>query len=279
MTSLYLMSGAGNLFTVIDNREMKLSSEQLSKLVPEFCKRFKNTESEGLMSLNNDSIVDFNIEFFNPDGSTGMMCGNGGRCAVRFAKFLDVINKTESICFSMAGKYYNAEIIGSDVKLEFDKPISIISDLEIEIDSEILVGDFININSEHFCLHLQEFENRKSLNKFAKAYGSKVRYHSAFTNGSNANFYYIFDNEIHLSTYERGVEKITGACGTGAISTAISAARNGLINFPITIIPPSKQKLIVDIKGPLDNIEKIYLTGNAKLSEIINISIKELYEV
>jgi len=81
------MSGAGNLFSIIDNRNYNFGEKLLSLLSPILCNPVQNNtiQSEGLLALNGSKEYDFETLFFNPDGSHGMMCGNGGRCAVNFA--------------------------------------------------------------------------------------------------------------------------------------------------------------------------------------------------
>ena len=75
--------GAGNDFVLIDNRKQKLKLEidQIQRL----CHRNYGIGSDGLILLEESQSADFDMQFFNPDGSSGMMCGNGGRCIVAFA--------------------------------------------------------------------------------------------------------------------------------------------------------------------------------------------------
>ena len=76
------MSGAGNLFSVIDNRKYDFSIKQGEILAKILCSKndLNDFQTEGLMFLEkHNENLDFECKFFNPDGSTGMMCGNGGR--------------------------------------------------------------------------------------------------------------------------------------------------------------------------------------------------------
>ena len=87
-TVLYKFSGAGNDFVVIDGREGDVSEYREVPRIETLCREFK---TDGLMILGaGDAEVDFTMEFYNPDGSGGMMCGNGGRCIVAFADYLGV---------------------------------------------------------------------------------------------------------------------------------------------------------------------------------------------
>lgn len=69
------MSGAGNLFNVIDNRDYALSQEQMTQLVPEIVilTRTENFLSEGVMFVNSSEKYNFEVNFYNTDGSSGMM--------------------------------------------------------------------------------------------------------------------------------------------------------------------------------------------------------------
>ena len=95
---IYHFSGAGNDFVVIDGREGDVSAFREVPRIEALCKEYK---TDGLMILGMpDQVghdvmadpdrpsVDFTMEFYNPDGSGGMMCGNGGRCIVAFADYL-----------------------------------------------------------------------------------------------------------------------------------------------------------------------------------------------
>ncbi len=87
-TKLYKFSGAGNDFVVIDGREGDVSAFRELARIEALCKEFK---TDGFMILGDgDAEVDFTMEFYNPDGSGGMMCGNGGRCIVAFADYLGI---------------------------------------------------------------------------------------------------------------------------------------------------------------------------------------------
>ena len=75
--------GAGNDFLLADNRDglLSLNASQIRHL----CDRHTGFGADGVMLLERSDTQDFRMVFFNPDGSGGMMCGNGGRCIVAFA--------------------------------------------------------------------------------------------------------------------------------------------------------------------------------------------------
>lgn len=269
------MSGAGNLFSLIDNRAKIITDDQKSETAKLLCNLSeKNTFSaEGMIYIENSDDCDFKADFFNPDGSSGMMCGNGGRCVVALAHQLEIFDRLENITFEMSGVHYRANIIDSQVELFFPNlkifdnlcPIQIVyADELIELD-----GVFIDNGSQHYCLDIAELGVIDIAKVDLADVGPKVRNHRVFKPaGTNCNVIQIIDNHtIKLRTYERGVEKETGACGTGAIASAY-AGENWGTEFPVTVIPTSGIPLIIK-KIPHGSI----LVGPAEVLQIDDIEI------
>lgn len=246
------MSGAGNLFSVLDNRNGEISNDEGIKLAPILCNKnkYNNFETEGLMLLEKSSVYSFRCIFFNPDGSTGMMCGNGGRAIVKFALNVGMIaSSTGNINFEMAGNIYNARIEGELVNLEMPNILDE-HPIELKLQGRIVKSYYVDNGSQHTMINIKRLDLLDIKKLDINSLGREVRFNELFGNvGSNANFFDIIKETIYLRTYERGVEKETGACGTGAVATAISANREFGMEFPITIIPTSEEKLIIDKKG------------------------------
>jgi len=289
---IYKMSGAGNLFTVFDNRNKILSKEKASELTPVVTNKndFNSFITEGFLLLESSEKYDFKCEFFNPDGSNGMMCGNGGRAISRFAKEIGMISKnTKKVEFEMAGDVYNAEFIKDNIRLTLPKPTEINTNLIVETELINFVGTYVNVGSDHFIVDIDKLksltklqnksdedyhdkiENKLKLHKLdIDTVGPSIRYNKVFDNGCNANFIEIQSDKlgefVKLRTYERGVEEETGACGTGAVSTAIHCALTRNMSFPIRISPTSNEELIIDCIGNFpDNIKNMILEGGASI--------------
>jgi diaminopimelate epimerase len=272
------MSGAGNLFSVIDNRNYKFSNLQGSILAKILCNinEYNEFKSEGLMFLEDKTnSFDFICKFFNPDGSTGMMCGNGGRVITRFADMNGIIKDKSNINFFMSGNQYKAKFDGNDILLFMPPPEILPKKMAIIFDLKKYEGYYSNTGTHHFVVNTMDndidFNNFDILN-----IGSEIRYSNNFKpNGTNVNFINISESIIHLRTYEKGVELETGACGTGAVATALTANQFYNLDFPISIIPTSGERLLIDCIKNNDEIINMILQGPAKLLYNIQISLPD----
>ncbi len=275
---VYYMSGAGNLFSVIDNRKYKFSKKQGKILAPILCTKneYNDFNSEGLMFLEDKSpSIDFSCKFFNPDGSTGMMCGNGGRAITRFAELNKLIKNKDNIKFFMSGNIYKSEIIGSDIKLYMPSPELLPLKLILDNNSSKILGYFNFTGTYHFVVNVDEnsidFDNF-DINKL----GAELRDNWEFEpGGSNINFIKIKNNIIHLRTFEKGVDAETGACGTGAVAAALTAEEFYNLSFPIEVLPTSGERLIIDKVEENGEITNMILQGPAKILYNIQINIPD----
>lgn len=270
---VFYMSGAGNLFSVIDNRITKFKKNQLSHLAKILCgiNEYNNQETEGFIALEHPKKSEnmFYADFYNPDGSNDAMCGNGGRSAVCLAKQLNFFPaNTKYLNFEMAGEIFHAEIMPNTYRLSFKAPKDFQPNITIDLEGEPIIGDYVDVGSKHFVIPVESIVQDKDINEidFQKI-ALPIRNNEYFAPaGVNVNIYQIQNNNIvKLRTFERGVEKETGACGTGAISTALSIAFDDLLRFPILISPPSNSVLKVDITGRMNAIDSIVLEGSAEI--------------
>lgn len=253
-------SGAGNLFSVIDNRDIKLNNQDLSNLAKVACSKSDNftINTEGLISLNDNTGGKFNVSFFNPDGTSGMMCGNGARSAVSFIKAIGLSksdldsSNSQQLIIELAGREYPSIIEGDLINVSFPKHNDLKFNLEINIQDSNVYGDFVDVGSPHLVLDFHKILNSKffsfrhyPLEDMAKP----IRYnHQLFPEGVNVSIYYVESPKIvHLRTFERGVEAETGACGTAALSTALVLFKKGIIGKKVEILPTSKISLHVQI--------------------------------
>lgn len=204
-TSFYKYQGTGNDFVMIDDRGLSFDADNLS-LIQALCHRRLGVGSDGLILLRSSDGYDFEMVYFNADGSQSM-CGNGARCAVSFAAFLGMCRK-ECHFLAVDGPH-TASINGNTVELEMS-PVREFS----QIDSD----HFINTGAPH---HIRFVENLDHYPVVLE--GAKIRYNKElYPQGTNVNFVAEVDEgKIQVRTYERGVEDETLSCGTGVTACAL----------------------------------------------------------
>ncbi len=261
------MSGAGNMFLVFKSNNAIDTDSVVRKLINKYKAQLT---LEGLMAISDSKDSDFDVKFYNPDGSTGMMCGNGGRCAVYFAKHVKFISEDQiETNFSMSGNKYFADFAEKGIKLYFDFPKKIQSNKILKLDSNKYQYDFYDVGTTHVCIDISTTAYDEEIDSIdIDSFAIPIRNHEEFFPvGVNVNLYKVVSpSKIYLRTFEKGVEAQTGACGTGAISTALSAASRYDIAFPIEILPPSKESLWIDktenniiLEGPVRIIKELEL--------------------
>jgi diaminopimelate epimerase len=205
--------GTGNDFIILDNRGQSYSSlntEQIKKL----CDRRFGIGADGLMMLCNKEGYDFEMKYFNADGREGSMCGNGGRCLVKFAYQLG-IHKNEYKFLAVDGEH--------EAEIDTDGTVSLkMNDVD---NVRQFHGDFIlNTGSPHYIKMTHDVMNMDVYEK-----GRNIRYSKEFEQeGINVNFTeQLADaDKIIVRTYERGVEDETYSCGTGVTAAALVCWHN-----------------------------------------------------
>jgi len=206
MLTFYKYQGTGNDFVMVDNREGVISKEN-NTLINSLCDRRFGVGADGLILLENSNTTDFKMVYFNADGNEGSMCGNGGRCIVAFANFLNIIDKNTK--FEAVDGLHVATIKDGVVSLQM-QDVTSINDNGSSV--------FLDTGSPHhvqFEEHISDFD--------IKTVGRNIRDEVYGAEGSNINFVKkINDSTFRLRTYERGVEDETLACGTGATAVAIA---------------------------------------------------------
>jgi diaminopimelate epimerase len=238
----------GNDFVVIDNRATgyKLTKEQIEKI----CHRKFGVGADGLMLIENDPNLDFNLVYYNSDGSQSL-CGNGSRAAVRMASALGVVNGKAT--FNAYDGEHSAEMTSSGiVRLKMNA---------VQKTDKLGNDYFINTGSPHFIRFVTSADDHPVFEQ-----GKIVRYSETFKpGGTNVNFVELQDdNRIFVRTYERGVENETLSCGTGVVASALAASFQGY-RSPVSVKTLGGD-LSVEFKSGLNGtFTDIYLIGPAKL--------------
>jgi diaminopimelate epimerase len=260
MIEFFKMSGSGNDFILIDNRNQSLNVGNITDFVKTVCERKVSVGADGLIIIENSDRVDFRWRFFNADGSEVEMCGNGGRCAARFATLKGIAK--DNLSFETQAGIIDAEVRGDVVKLRLTDPHLMRINFSIPIDERPMEISFINTGVPH-VVHFAD--NLDLFDVFAV--GRKIRYHSEFQPaGTNANFVETKDRQkIRVRTYERGVEDETLACGTGAVASVLISSAKGLVESPVEVQVQSGELLKIYFSKTDNGFRDIYLEGKAKV--------------
>jgi len=239
----YKMTGGGNDFILIDNREGKIDADVLRPSISRICRRRFSVGADGLILLEHSAKAHFRWRFFNADGSEAEMCGNGGRCAARLAHLLGMA--PADLGFETRAGLIKAQVKGRVVRLTLPPPSDIRLGISLPIGEQEVSVDFINTGVPHAVIlapDLQEVD--------VVGLGRQIRQHEAFQPaGTNVDFVSVDNGTVAIRTYERGVEDETLACGTGAVAAAIIAGMRGLTSSPFTVIPPSGEPLTIYYEG------------------------------
>ncbi|MGB0837142.1 MAG: diaminopimelate epimerase [Flavobacteriaceae bacterium] len=201
--------GAGNDFVMIDNRTglyNSLNSESRALI----CHRNFGVGADGLILIEDHQEYDFQMIYYNSDGEDSSMCGNGGRCAVAFARDLGLVKNKETVFLAVDGVH--SAILDQDNEIDLKM-------IDVKQVQKYSTHYFLDTGSPHHIEFHKDIDQIDVLNQ-----GRTKRYAAPyFQEGANINFIEPSAlDHIKIRTYERGVENETLACGTGATAAAIA---------------------------------------------------------
>ena len=256
----YKMSGSGNDFILIDNREEILADISLIDFIKNVCRRKMSAGADGMILIETDSDLDFRWRFYNSDGSRAEMCGNGARCAARYA-YLEGIAGAEMTFGTDAGPI-RATVNADRVKIGMTPPCDYKSTLSLNIDGNDMTMSTINTGVPHAVIRVDDVESVPVVDL-----GRKIRTHPEFSPaGTNVNFISALDgNRIAIRTYERGVEDETLACGTGSVAGALVHALQTGADAPLDMMTQSGNRLTIYYEIAGENCTAVYLEGDARV--------------
>lgn len=244
--------GTGNDFVMIDNRQHIVQKSNV-ELFSTLCNRRFGVGADGVILIQNHPQYAFEMVYINADGNEGSMCGNGGRCAVKFAEQLGIVGAGEMAFLAVDGAH-RASIKGENVELHM---------MDVALPSETSLGGwFINTGSPH---HLSFVANLDA--HAVDVEGAKIRWDAYYApGGTNVNFIQKMTSDtLRVRTFERGVEAETYSCGTGVTAAAVLHA----------FLEPSSEirKISIQTQGGVlevrfkhksNGFSEIYLIGPAK---------------
>ncbi|MCX6136867.1 MAG: diaminopimelate epimerase [Ignavibacteriales bacterium] len=259
------MTGAGNDFVAVDNRESVI--RDASRFAVVACDRRFGIGADGILLVGKSDKADFEMHYYNADGSHGGMCGNGGRCIAMFARQIGIFGGMK-FSFVALGHLYTGTIDGEMVSLRMKDPSSLWLGDDVSVAEKKMKVHFVNTGSPH-CVIFEDENPGLLAPDFAAAdihvLGKTLRYHDRFApEGTNVNFVKVLGiSSIAIRTYERGVEEETLACGTGSIASAIVSAMLKNCISPVKVTTRSGETLTVSFFANGKEISEISLRGKA----------------
>lgn len=209
--TFYKYQGTGNDFILIDDRTNVFPIKDVS-LIGKLCDRRFGIGADGLILIQNAAASDFKMVYFNADGNESTLCGNGARCTIAFANFLNCIK--DRTTFEAVDGLHSAHIDGDIISLQMH---------DVNEIQAFENHTFLDTGSPH---HVQMVEELKTFDVYAN--GKRIREGSPYYKaGTNVNFVeQLAKDQFAIRTYERGVEDETLSCGTGATAVALAMHQN-----------------------------------------------------
>lgn len=246
--------GAGNDFILLDDRSSFFPSEN-GELILRLCHRQLGIGADGLILLQRGTGAPYRMRIFNNDGKEAAMCGNGLRCLAAFIRNLG--DASEIIEVESMGGTHRCALLGDGVSVSMGKPHIQDWGLTLSLVREKISVHLIHTGVPHAVIFVADL---KAVD--VQELGQKIRSHPYLhPEGANVNFCSLSENnELHVRTYERGVERETLACGTGVAAAAIAAQVLYQLQNPVTVIPATGQRMEVEIgteillKGPVVHV-------------------------
>lgn len=250
----YKYQATGNDFVILDSRQLS-GDWDYSELATRICPRRTAIGADGLIIIETDVAEDFEMKYYNVDGSGPIMCGNGARASVQFV--YQIIEKKEELQFRTPdGDHYG--------KIQSDKvAITMQNAAEIQhLEDEEHQAFLLNTGAPHIVILHPDAENI-DIAEYAQPMRKKY----------NANVNFVYQREPDgwlIRTYERGVEGETLACGTGVTASALVLTEKYQHDYPVNI-QAKGGSLAVDFRD-----EKLWLLGAAQQVYEGKIKINEL---
>jgi len=228
------MHGNGNDFVVIDESE-KMAVRNKSSFAQKACDRRYGIGADGILFLSRPEGADLGMRLFQPDGSEAEMCGNGIRCLVLHAvdagyvKRGTVTVKTKAGIREVTAKRSSAIVdMGKPQFARSAIPALGTGDQFVENMYGVVVSA-VNTGVPHAVI----IDDQAEIDVHELAV--KIRFDPVFPRGVNVDFVKVDGNTLFVRTYERGVERETPSCGTGAVAAAAVANQMGLVGTRVTV--------------------------------------------
>ena len=273
----YKMSGAGNDFILGDNRQGSWSAYPLGSLAKGLCLQHLSVGADGMILIEHSKKAHLKLRIFNADGSQSPMCGNGARCAARYALLKVIAGRQMTI--EAGPDVLDAEILQGDL-VRIDMPGRAERPFKVDV---IVNGRSLPVFVTHTGVpHAVVFiKDRKALDALpVNSLGAMLRRAPEFGSaGTNVDFVALSPAPpFFIRTFERGVEGETLACGTGATAAAWVLRHLGRSGDEIRLMTRSGKELAVQVLDRPSPAPQFTLTGEARLVFRATLSLEAIQE-
>lgn len=237
------MQGCGNDFVILDYDEFTKMNCAMPEAAIKLCDRNFGIGADGLIIPNvNTEETDIGWYFYNSDGTTAQMCGNGMRCFAKYVYDKKLVNKETFTVKTLAGIITPQVLDDGTVTINMSKPILEPAKIpflpnhnlnyKISVKNRIFEGNAVSMGNPHFVIFIKDDEDLLSL---AKTYGPEIEVSAEFPEKTNVEFIKIKSyKKMQLCVWERGCG-ITLACGTGACASVVAGVLNGYIENSVEV--------------------------------------------
>jgi diaminopimelate epimerase len=253
------MSGSGNDFIIIDNRVPVVGDAAKRDFVSKVCTPKLSVGADGVIFVEDSDQADFRWDFYNADGSSAEMCGNGGRCVARYALERNIA--AEKMSFETTAGIITAEVKDNHVRICLTASVDLQQDIKIDLNGKTYTVDSLNTGVPHAIVFSDNVAEED-----VRELGRGIRNHKVFSPaGTNVDFVQKQgDGSLRVRTYERGVEGETLACGTGVVASALLASQRNLVSPPVKVQTQGGEVLTVDFSIANGTFGEVFLEGAVK---------------
>ena len=266
--NFWKMNGAGNDFIILNNLEERLPHEAFPEIAKTLCERRLSIGADGLMVVEAPAQGgDFQMLFFNADGSVGEMCGNGARCICRYGYENGLAGETQTV-ETTAGVVTGRRIDRRNYRIRLNDPTTVRLDYPVELDGVTWPCAYVELGNPGLPHAVVPYPGlRQAAENALRELGRKLRWHPAFPKGANVNFYELIgEDQIFERTFERGVEDFTYACGTGTGSVVTVLTLLGKTSGRGVRADMTGGTLTVDVERSRGRVTDLYLTGPTNIA-------------
>ena len=200
------MHGLGNDFVVVD-----ADAPITEDLVRSICDRHFGVGADGVLRVGVEADL-VTMEYWNADGSTAEMCGNGIRCVARYAVETGLAEPGSFVVKTPVGP--RAVRVDGEIAADLGAPA---------IGDVVEMGEWwfrtVDVGNPHAVTEVADVDTAPVAEVGAKA-------QALFERGANVEFARFDGDRVDMRVWERGVGE-TLACGSGIVAVAAIARRNG----------------------------------------------------